>query len=224
MATLDEKSGREAREDLRERIVEAARDIVSEAGLDGLSMRALAERIGFSPGSIYLHFEDKEEILRSVMEEGFRRLGETMDRELAALGPEATALEQYAAAGRGYARFAVEHTGYFRTMFEMPGVANMDGCVEHPGELARRAGRSGPEDAERYGVALVRRAVESGQMNAKDPERAALVGWGVMHGLTSLYLSGHLSEHARSTEEFMELIESAIEALRMGWQPRTEVK
>jgi AcrR family transcriptional regulator len=38
------------REDLRERIVEAARDIVSEQGLDALSMRALGLRIGHSPG------------------------------------------------------------------------------------------------------------------------------------------------------------------------------
>ena len=38
-----------AKEALRTKIVEAARDIVSEEGLDALSMRALAERIEYSP-------------------------------------------------------------------------------------------------------------------------------------------------------------------------------
>src|SRR5690606_39937486 len=46
-----------AKEALRTKIVEAARDIVSEEGLDALSMRALAERIEYSPATIYLHFQ-----------------------------------------------------------------------------------------------------------------------------------------------------------------------
>ena len=59
-----EGSREKAKEALRTRIVEAARDIVSEEGLDALSMRALAERIAYSPATIYLYFRDKEELLR----------------------------------------------------------------------------------------------------------------------------------------------------------------
>ena len=196
------------REDLRERIVEAARDIVSEEGLDALSMRA--------PGTIYHHFRDKEELLRSVMAEGHRRLAASVEAELAKLGEEVGPLGRYAAMGRGYARFALENTGYFRSMFKMPKVAYLEGCPERvervpgvPSELSRS-----------HGAELLRRASEAGEADVGDPSRAELVGWGLIHGLTSLYLSGHLQGQVNSHEEFMDLIESAIEAIGRGWLPR----
>ncbi len=202
------------RGDVRERIVEAARDIVSEEGLDALSMRALGVRIGHSPGTIYQYFQDKDELLRSVMTEGFKRLGESMEAEVAKVGRDAPPLRRYAATGRGYARFALENTGYFRAMFKMPAVAQLEQCPEPGSELdILPASRNRGEE-------LLRRAMESGEAAVGDPERAAVVGWGLIHGLTSLYLSGHLQERVSSHEEFMELIESAIEALGQGWLPR----
>lgn len=201
------------KEDLRERIVEAARDIVSEHGLDALSMRALALRIGHSPGTIYHHFRDKDELLGSVMAEGFKRLGASMEREIRKVGTSAPALAQYAATGRAYARFALENTGYFRAMFEVPGVAQLEGCPKERVET-RGPGTASKDDA----VELLRKAAESGEVTIGDPARAAVVGWGLIHGLTSLYVSGHLAEEARTHEEFMELVESAIEALGAGWR------
>lgn len=205
-------------EDLRQRIIEAARDIVSEQGLEGLSMRALALRIGHSPGTIYLHFQDKEELLRTVMEEGFRRLSECMRQEIRSAGPGATHLEQYAATGRGYARFAVDHTGYFKVMFKLPRVAQLEDCPELPG-----APHSDEYESSRdYGVSLLRRAVQAGQAEMEDPAREWAIGWGLVHGLTSLYVSGHLRDQAANHEQFMELIERGIQVLGCGWRSGTE--
>jgi AcrR family transcriptional regulator len=195
------------RTELRDRIVEAARDIVSEDGLDGLSMRALALRIGYSPATIYLHFRDKDELLRSVMEEGFERLGATMEFELGRVGAAATAGDRLAAKARAYARFALENTGYFRAMFEIPGVARLTGCPAAHGAAAQSEAES-----------LLREASAAGEIRVADVDRAALVGWGLMHGLTSLYLSGHLSPHVGGHEEFMELVEGAIESIRDCWK------
>ncbi len=214
MGTVDRVA---QKEDLRERIVEAARDIVGEQGLDGLSMRALAQRVDHSPGTIYHHFRDKEELLESVMAEGFKRLGVCMEREVAKVGPDARQLELFAAKGRAYAHFALENTGYFRAMFEVPGVAQLERCPERP------VGRETlPESASKeYAVELLRRASESGEIDVGGrPERAAVVGWALIHGLTTLYVSGHLADEASTHGEFMELVESAIQALGSGWIPR----
>lgn len=207
--TSAETTRESSREDLRERIIEAARDIVGEEGLDALSMRALAVRIGYSPATIYLHFHDKDELLRSVMEEGFKRLGATVEEEVARLPVEAGALEQLAGTARAYARFALESTGYFRAMFRMPAVPNLEGCPE-----PRAGGTVSHEGA----ISLLRRAEAEGEVTTGDPDAAALMGWGLMHGLTSLYLSGHLGEHVSGHEEFMELIDVAINTLRAGWK------
>jgi AcrR family transcriptional regulator len=204
------------REDLRERIVEGVRDIVGEEGLDALSMRALGLRVGCSPATIYLHFQDKDELLRSVMEEGFKRLGATVGEELGD-GRAASAMERLAATARGYVRFALENTGYFRAMFEVPGVARMEGCpASHAAGLG--AGAPGRGMSPESTSTLLRQAQEEGGLRVEDLDRVALVGWGLMHGLTSLYLTGHLAAYVSTHEEFMDLIDGAIEALRAGWK------
>jgi AcrR family transcriptional regulator len=209
MSTVGGEATREAsRDELRGRMVEAARDIVTEEGLDALSMRALGSRVGVSPGTIYLHFQDKDELLRSVMEEGFARLGATVAEETARLPADAPPMDHLACSARGYARFALENTGYFRAMFEVPGVPSVTCCP------APRLGRVSREES----LSLLRRAAEEGDLTWADPDRAAVVGWGLIHGLTSLYLSGHLGDEVSSHEEFMELIDSAMGALRAGWK------
>lgn len=201
--------------DLRQRIVEAARDIVSEEGLDGLSMRALGVRIGYSPATIYHHFHDKNELLRSVMVEGFKRLSETVVEEMARVDAEGEggSMSRLCATGRAYARFGLENTGYFRAMFRVPGVANMEGCPE-PGRGGGGGGGGEPDP----GCCPMDGTLALEELNVADPAGAAVVGWGLMHGLTSLYLSGHLAEHVGSHEEFMELIERGIDVLRAGWK------
>jgi AcrR family transcriptional regulator len=212
MSTVEREA---QREDLRERIVEAARDIVSEEGLDALSMRALGLRVGYSPATIYLHFRDKDELLRSVMDEGFKRLGGTVREEVSGLRADVSPVDRLAATARAYARFALENTGYFRAMFKIPGVARLDGCPA----MENGSPGAGANGLTAEGAAnLLRQARAQGETEVPDPDRAAVVGWGLMHGLTSLYLSGHLGAHVSSHEEFMELIESAIEALRAGWK------
>src|SRR5688500_7951298 len=121
------------KEALRTRSVEAARDLASEEGLDALSMRAIAQRAEYSPATIYLYFRDKDALLREVIQAGFERMGEYMREELEEVGTASSPAEQYLALGRGYVRFAIENTAYFRVMFELPTVACMDslpdGCV-----------------------------------------------------------------------------------------------
>jgi hypothetical protein len=52
-----------------------------------------------------------------------------------------------------------------------------------------------------------------------EPRRTALIGWGLVHGLTTLYLSGHLQQEASGPEAFIELIEEAMESIYAGWRP-----
>jgi AcrR family transcriptional regulator len=197
------------REQLRGLIVEAARDLLMEQGLSGLSMRSIAERVEYSPGTIYLYFRDKDELLREVVRTGFELLAEVVQAEQAALGAEADPAQRYGAMGRGYARFAVENPAYFRVMFELPGKPALE-CPE-PGA----GGDGGLADA----VQMIREAVEEGRFGAVDPERTALVGWGLIHGLTALFLSGHLTHAVQTTEAFLGLIDDAMQSVYAGWKP-----
>ncbi len=197
------------KEMLRARIVEAARDLLSEQGLNALSMRAIAERIEYSPATIYLYFRDKDELTREVVREGFRRMQAVMMEELARLPETASGAEQYGATGRAYARFAVENAAYFRVMFELPAAAHVE-CPE-PAE--------GPDESSFVRVVeSVEAGLRDGSILGGDARRIALIGWGLVHGLTSLYLSGHLVETAPDQETFMALVDEAIGALGSGWR------
>jgi len=211
---IPERRERE-REALRERIVEAARDLMSEEGLTAFSMRAIAERIEYSPATIYLYFRDKDELIREVVQAGFERLRENTAEELRLLPETADAADQYAAMGRAYSCFALENTAYFRVMFELPGSARLE-CPEVTG--------SGEDHGafERV-VSLLERARRDGLVDLADVRRGAVTGWGLIHGLTSLYLSGHLHGEVDSNDAFMELIEEAMHSMYRGWGRRGRV-
>ena len=196
------------REQARTRIIEAARDVLSELGLGGLSMRSIAERAEYSPGAIYLYFEDKDSLILEVVKAGFEQMREYMAMELAKLGETASGIEQYGAMGRAYARFALENTAYFRVMFELPGVARVD-CPEPCHDAA---GETPFDDV----VRTVERAASEGLSGVQDARRTALTGWALIHGLTSLYLSGHVADEIGGHEELLGVVEDAMQTFYAG--------
>ncbi len=201
------------KEALRTRIVEAARDIVSEKGLDALSMRTIAERIEYSPATIYLYFRDKNELLGEVIRAGFETMGTYIEAELNNVGAASNPMDQHRALGRAYANFALENTAYFRVMFELPTVPHA-GCISE-------AGCGGFADGDpRFMESMIQSAMDEGLYRRGSARTSSLVAWGVIHGLTSLYLSGHLAHAVTSHESFLELVEEAMDFLGMGMLPR----
>ena len=199
------------REELRDKIVEAARDILSERGLEGFSMREIARRIEYSPATIYLYFTSKEELLRAVVGEGMRRLSEVIAKEMSSAGP-VSAAERYRASGRGYVRFALENTAYFHVIFDLPGVAQMgEDCPASESQLDQAA-------FDRV-VCVLGDACREGSYRADlDVVQAAVIGWGTLHGMLSLYLSGHLQDFAPTREQFEVLVERSLDMIGHAWR------
>src|SRR5215510_13444423 len=91
--------------DLRRALVQAGLKLLSEKGVDGLSLRAAAELAGVSHAAPYRHFRDKAALVAAIAEEGFRLLTRRMREEIAACrSPDV--LSRLRAAGRGYVFFA----------------------------------------------------------------------------------------------------------------------
>ncbi|CAN5824002.1 TetR/AcrR family transcriptional regulator [soil metagenome] len=209
---ITERRERE-REALRTRIVESARDIVSEEGLEALSMRAIAERIEYSPGTIYLYFRDKDELVREVIQEGFQRMALWVQQEIEAGSPGDNPALQHRCMGRAYAKFALDNTAYFRVMFELPGVPHMD-C---PSDAEAHLHEFADESAWGAMVATVQGAIDAGLITIRDAQEGAVISWGLVHGLTSLYLSGHLGMAITTHDEFLSMVERAMDSLGTGW-------
>src|SRR5688500_18400357 len=78
-AARTREAARERREhekrELRQAILETAGRLFVAQGYDGFSLRQVAEQIGYSPATIYLYFKDKDDLLFTVVDEGFMRFG-----------------------------------------------------------------------------------------------------------------------------------------------------
>jgi AcrR family transcriptional regulator len=155
----------------------AAREILDETGREDVQLREVTRRIGVSATAAYRHFQNKDGLLASIAAEGFRELAVHLE------GTAATDRDPLVRTGLAYVEFALQKRGLFRLMF---------GRI-----LAERA--KYPELVAGFDLIerIVARADGSSEENA-----AALAAWGLIHGLSALFIDGLVPEpHARSLAE-----------------------
>src|SRR5882724_3296806 len=75
---VQERRAREKKE-LRQEILDAARDLFVREGFENVSMRKIAEKIEYSPTTIYLYFQDKADLLDCIVEETLLGLQAKLD-------------------------------------------------------------------------------------------------------------------------------------------------
>lgn len=176
---ITERKSRE-KQALRERILDAARRIVMRDGFSALSMRKIADAIEYSPATLYLHFESRDEIARALCAEGYAQLQE----KVAPLVDVADPAERLKAIGRAYVAFGVAHPETYRLIF-----------MEDPSYTDAAFVRTVAEEAS--GDAAMQLMVDSvGQMKAAgclpaSTDAAVWVEafWATMHGIVALRLT-----------------------------------
>jgi AcrR family transcriptional regulator len=164
-------------EKLREQILEAGERLLIETGdEEAVTIRAVAEAVGVTPPSVYLHFADKDELLFAICERHFAQLDRVTEE--AAAGSD-DLLESLARRGRAYIRFGIEHPEQYRILFMRP-----------PSHTPESFQVDRLRDAAAFGhlVEHVSKCVQTGLIDG-DPLLVSLGLWAVVHGLTSLLIS-----------------------------------
>jgi AcrR family transcriptional regulator len=165
-------------EKLREEILETTEHLlIREGSVDAVSIRDIAEEIGCTPPSIYLHFEDKEALVFAVCERIFQAL-ETVCR--VASDGVADPVEAVRRCGRAYARFGLDHPEQYRIMF----MSRTQDTIS-PLLLERLKQASG------FGLVVERaqRCVDAGMFPDEDAFFLACGLWSAVHGITSLLIA-----------------------------------
>jgi len=191
------------REELRRKILDAARELFAREGYERVTMRAIAQAIEYSPTAIYHHFEDKDDLVMALCEDDFGRLLGA----LRATPPPEDAVERVRQLGRAYARFALEHPNHYRFMFMTPNKLEKPREVHSPGQQAFGLVRSAVADA-----------LERGQLQARDATTAAQVLWSGLHGAVSLLITLR-PEHWPDAPASPDLIDQVIEHGIRGYLP-----
>ena len=171
------RSPRGSGENLAEEIIEAAGELLVENGDDtAMSIRAVANRVGVTPPSIYLHFADKEALLDAVCARYFERL----DDEMAAASEGVDdAFERALGQGMAYVRFAVATPVLYRVAFGKP---TPEG---HPSKVDEVLAAS----AYSRFAGTVTELADEGVFDHAEIADIVLEFWAAAHGIASLMLA-----------------------------------
>ncbi len=90
----------------RELILDAAKQVFADEGLEGASLRAIATRAGYTPAALYFHFESKEEIYAEVLRASLASLGAAVDQ---AVAKSRSPQQKLKAAAMSFFRFYAEN-------------------------------------------------------------------------------------------------------------------
>ena len=169
-------------ERLRDEILVAARELLAETNdADAVSVRAVAERVGVSTPSIYLHYADKTALLDAVCEAVFADLDQAMEAAAATTEDPFDALRLR---GNCYCSFALENPEQYRlAMMRMPG--HLDSS---PNAFSAEDIVAGP--THRHLTEAVQRCIDVGVFAPGTDPLAVTTGlWAAAHGAVSLCLA-----------------------------------
>lgn len=171
------------RQAVRQNIMAAARAIAGREGWQAVSIRRVAERIEYSPPTIYEHFGGKEALLVELMREGFGILLAGMQR---AAGQAAEPQARLLAIAQAYWAFAWEHPELYQVMHGLGGVPF---CAD-PSTPPAQAGLAEADAVFEYVLGLL--AELAPQLAGDDKSAAVMILWATLHGLVALTMAGQI--------------------------------
>lgn len=164
--------------DLRRLILDTTRHLLVQEGYHNLSMRKIARAIDYSATSIYLHFDNKDALLHTLIDEGMMQLYETL-KEGADHHPRGS-IARMEALCRRFIMFGLENPEYYEIMFQL----RPERMERYPAEKYRRARRNLDIIAE-----TLSDGADRGVFQTDDPRVAASTVWAGLHGAVSLLLA-----------------------------------
>ena len=169
------------RQEIRERILEAARELFVAQGYEAVTMRQIAKKIEYTPTAIYFHFQDKEHLISELCAIDFLAMAQTFNHLTEVKDP----LERLMMMAYAYLEFGLDNPNHYRLLFMTP-------HPHVPPEEVAMIRRGNPaEDAYAFLRATVIECIAAGYLRPeyRDPELVAQILWSGIHGTTSLHIT-----------------------------------
>jgi AcrR family transcriptional regulator len=181
---------------LRQALVEAALELITEKGPQGFTLSEAAKEAGVTPAAVYRHFAGRDDLIAEAARQGYEIFAALM--EFAFNEGKPSALAAFEATGRAYLAFARQYPGHYQAMFESGLSLNA-----HP-DLAVVAAKAR--------AVLERSAVKLSEQLPPDKRPPASMFsahiWALSHGVVELFARG--SPGAKSPYPPEDLLETGI--------------
>jgi AcrR family transcriptional regulator len=181
--------------EMRGRILDATIELVRQEGLEGVSIRKIAERVGVSHMLLYSYFENRAAIIQALRERGFAEM-EAFFAESLRRAETGDALVQVRASLGWYIRLSHEYPKLY--------------------QLAWRSATSWRVDSQKMTMSLehlsqlIQLGIERGQCIERDPALAAVMAFGFVNGTLLMYHSVSALGQIGQAQLETELIEAAM--------------
>jgi AcrR family transcriptional regulator len=192
---IAERKKRE-RQDLRKAILEAAGELFAQEGIEKVSMRKIAEKIEYSPTTIYLYFKDKADLISALVRDYFEDFLRTVET-LTASSPE-DPLEAIKVSMRAYIDFGIGNPLAYRLAFMV--------------EAQAQEGDDSGIRAFAHLHGLVKACIAKGVFRDEDPSLVANVLWSMNHGMVSLAITRAAFPGAETEAIIRASVEASVNA------------
>ncbi len=166
----------------RSRILDAARELIREHGYEKLTIRKIADRIEYSPMSLYNHFADKDDILVALAREGFAKIGKALPKP--GSGEPLAVLRK---AMLQYVDFGLKHPDEYELVFMTRRSLEKSASSKISNE-ANIPDDAGGQNAFRRMLEYVDAAIAAGLVSGQRFELAKVL-WAGIHGCVSLQIT-----------------------------------
>lgn len=173
--------------DLENSLIEAAVGLIKERNAPVFSIREVAKLVDVSHAAAYRHFKSKTTLLARIAEIGFSKLSERFEPFLNSSDGETEVRDLF----KAYVLFAMEETGYFRTMFH----SDLEDHKKYPALL----------ETSQKCYQMLRDCVSRIKMSRVDPpftaEELIMAIWSSVHGLSVLLIEKQFKEPGMREDE-----------------------
>lgn len=192
---------------LREKILDTSRHLLYNDGHTSLSMRGIAKKVGVSATSIYLHFDNKDHLLHTLIEESVEALSVSIEQ---AVTKSTDIITQFESIINGYVDFALSNPEKYQIIY----MVRSEAMSRYPKEKFRRARR-----CYELLVKVIATGVQEGVMEERDPLTAAYSIWAQLHGVITVVLNQRLDSRINKDHFIKQSIRHIVE----GFLVRTQV-
>jgi AcrR family transcriptional regulator len=189
------------KEGLREEILEAARTLFVKDGYESVSIRKIADKVEYAPGTIYLYFHDKAEIMTKICEETFAKLLARMEAIKVDTSPP---LDKLRRGLRTYIQFGLDNPNHYLLTFVQAKMnAQAVPVFQTTGMQAFACMRQ-----------CVNECVQTGELVSDDADELAQTLWAGVHGLTSVLITCSGFPFVERTRLIDRMVHTLVEGVR----------
>jgi len=206
MSSRSSSRKEERRDRRRQDILDVASRLFSKLGYENVTLRAIAEELGYAHATLYRYFPDKSHLLAHICRETFNLAVAEFDAIAASSGDPVERLFQ---TSRGFVHFGLKHPQHFRIVFFGP----EDRSGVRAGEYINEIGRPLFDRL----VKVFKECADSAGLSTADPLLDAHTWWYSIFGLTQVLITQgklpHLSAPDRVIEQQIQIMWAGLKAV-----------